>query len=196
MAYAELTGGTPLVVPIQVQFDGLLPGGFIVTQWFRIGCVFTIAGFALVALTAGSSKANFDLIFRVVTVWTLVHAVIIPHPLFYSLPAQNSGNVVDYNLYFTPAGGANSEWQWKNVSYQGFDGYRTASGNDAHSLFADPLFVAETGLDFHLQAGSPAIDSGENLAEAGSLDFDGGPRVRNGAVDRGALESTAVIGSD
>ena len=106
---------------------------------------------------------------------------------------QNSNNVVDYNLFFASAGADNSEWQWKNVFYQGFDAYRAATGNDAHSLFADPQFVSAATPDLHLPAGSPAIDMGENLTDVGSVDFDGQIRVQNGVVDMGALEWTAVI---
>ncbi|RMF23778.1 MAG: hypothetical protein D6765_12590 [Bacteroidetes bacterium] len=49
----------------------------------------------------------------------------------------------------------------------------------------DPLFVNPDDFDFHLQAGSPAIDAGvsENAPE---FDLDGNPRV--GEVDAGAYE--------
>ncbi len=106
---------------------------------------------------------------------------------------QNSGNVVDYNLYFAPAGENDSEWQWKDVYYQGFDAYRTATGNDGLSLFADPLFVSMAGPDLHLQTGSPAVDEGETLAEAGSVDFDGRSRTQNNITDIGAFEGTLIL---
>lgn len=106
---------------------------------------------------------------------------------------QNSGNVVDYNLYFAPAGEENSEWQWQTVAYQGFAAYRAATGNDAHAIFADPLFLSETGPDLHLQTGSPAIDNGETLAEVGDVDFDGRSRTQNGTTDMGAHEGTLVL---
>lgn len=73
------------------------------------------------------------------------------------------------------------------------DAYRAATGKDAHALFADPLFLSETGPDLHLQPGSPAIDSGETLAEAGDVDFDGRSRTQNGATDIGAYEGTLVL---
>ncbi len=106
---------------------------------------------------------------------------------------QNSGNVVDYNLYFAPAGADNSEWQWQDVAYQGFDAYRSATGNDIHSQFADPLFLSEVTPDLHLQADSPAIDSGEMLAEAGMVDFDGRSRTQNSIIDIGAFEGTVLL---
>ncbi len=113
--------------------------------------------------------------------------------LFISNPyTENSRNVVDYNLYFSPLGPDDSEWQWKNVAYQGFAAYRNATGNDAHSLFVNPQFVDEATLDFHLQAGSTAVDAGDNTTDSGDVDFDGNPRSQNGAIDMGALEYTAV----
>lgn len=107
---------------------------------------------------------------------------------------ENQGNVVDYNLYFAPDGSTNSEWGWQNVYYTGFDAYRTATGNDAHALFADPHFVNTAVPDLHLLAGSPAIDQGENLTDAGLMDFDGNIRQQNGRVDMGAFEWMAPIG--
>ena len=101
---------------------------------------------------------------------------------------QNSGNVLDSNLFFATAGAAAGEWQWKTVTYQGFTAYQSGTGNDAHSLFANPLLANTSLPDLHLLVSSPAIDAGENLAEAGSADFDGNGRVNNGRIDLGAYE--------
>jgi len=105
---------------------------------------------------------------------------------------QNSGNVVDYNLYFAPAGEEESAWQWKNTAYTGFDAYRAATGNDAHSLFADPRFTDESAPDLHLRNDSPARDAGETLAAAGASDFDGDPRISGDGLDIGADEVPAT----
>ena len=43
--------------------------------------------------------------------------------------------------------------------YPSVAGYRAASGQDAQSLQADPRFVNPGAGDFHLHAGSPAIDN-------------------------------------
>lgn len=102
---------------------------------------------------------------------------------------QNTGNVVDYNLYFAPGGTANSEWQWKKSAMTvGFAAYQTKSGNDSHSRFANPLLVSTTPPDLHLQAGSPAIDQGLNRTAAGTVDIDGEARVVRGVIDIGADE--------
>ncbi|MGR8933160.1 MAG: right-handed parallel beta-helix repeat-containing protein [Gammaproteobacteria bacterium] len=103
---------------------------------------------------------------------------------------ENNGNVVDYNIYFIPGGNpANGEWQWKKQWYSGFNAYRAATGNDAHSSFVDPLLVSNTApFNLHLQALSPAIDSGVTLKAAGQLDIDGQARVQGLTIDIGADE--------
>ena len=108
--------------------------------------------------------------------------------LISNIYTENSGNIVDYNLYFAPAGSADTEWQWKNVTYQGFAAYQSGSGNDAHSQFIDPQLLDLTAPDLHLFPGSPAIDAGENLSAVGSIDIDGQARIYSDTVDIGADE--------
>ena len=57
-------------------------------------------------------------------------------------------------------------------------------GNSA----ADPLFVNPGGGDFHLSAGSPAIDAGADDPQNGPVDLDGKPRKLGAAPDMGAYE--------
>jgi PKD repeat protein len=54
-------------------------------------------------------------------------------------------------------------------------------------LDADPLFVSQAGGDLHLDAGSPAIDSGDNTVVSAATDIDGDPRFQDdpGTVDTG-----------
>ena len=101
--------------------------------------------------------------------------------------AQNTGNLVDHNLYFSPGGSTSGTWEWKKTTYSDFSQYRTATGNDAYSIFADPLIVSSTAPDLHLKTGSPAVDAGEALSQSGTIDIDGNPRIRN-LIDIGAEE--------
>jgi len=59
------------------------------------------------------------------------------------------------------------------------------SGSSSNNLLTNPNFVNAGSGDFHLQAGSPAIDAGVTLSLF-STDFDGNTRV--GPYDIGALE--------
>lgn len=102
--------------------------------------------------------------------------------------AQNNDNLVDYNLYFAPAGAANSSWEWQTVWYDGFAAYQAGTGNDAHALFADPQLLNMVAPDLRLRAASPAIDRGDNTALAGDVDFAGNGRIVNGVIDLGAYE--------
>jgi parallel beta-helix repeat protein len=60
---------------------------------------------------------------------------------------------------------------------------------DPSNLDIDPLFVDEWERDYHLQAGSPCINVGDNDAPSlPTTDNDGNPRIANGIVDMGAYE--------
>ena len=65
------------------------------------------------------------------------------------------------------------------------------------NISADPTFAAPG--DYHLRAGSPAIDAGNNSAPSlPGLDLDGKPRISGLAVDQGVYEvqqSLSVTGS-
>lgn len=67
--------------------------------------------------------------------------------------------------------------------------WRAATGQDAHSFVATPdqLFVNPASYDYHLKAGSPAIDTGTSTS-APPTDLDGNPRPSGAAVDVGAYE--------
>jgi phage baseplate assembly protein W len=105
---------------------------------------------------------------------------------------QNTGNVVDYNMFFGPGGASAALFAWKNVGYTGFTAYKAGSGNDAHSIYADPLFVNKAIYDLHLQAASPAIGAGDSsVIGSGELDIDGEARIQGSVVDMGADEYAA-----
>lgn len=95
-----------------------------------------------------------------------------------------TSNVMNNNLFFN-----GSNWQWKDITYANFAAYRSGTGNDANSLNnIDPLLVNGLAGDLHLQTGSPAINAGFVIPQAGSLDIDTDNRVQGASVDMGADE--------
>lgn len=72
-------------------------------------------------------------------------------------------------------------------SGSGIAGACSAQSGANGNISADPLFVGKS--NFHLQAGSPAIDAGDNSApDLPAKDIAGGPRIVNGVIDIGAYE--------
>ncbi len=101
---------------------------------------------------------------------------------------SNTGNQINNNIYYAPGGVSSSTWGWKNVAYSSFAAYKTASGNDANSSFVDPQLLNTTTPDLHLQATSPAINTGVSLTTLGARDIDGAVRVQGTLPDIGADE--------
>jgi hypothetical protein len=72
------------------------------------------------------------------------------------------------------------------AAYEGTCGEPTGTNGN---ISADPLFVDPAGTDYHLAAGSPSIDAGDNAApELPAVDIDGDQRIFNGRVDQGVDE--------
>lgn len=102
---------------------------------------------------------------------------------------KNSGNVVNYNLYYGAGGANGSKWTWKDSTYKSFAAYKKATKNDANSIFANPLFVNAAARDYRLSASSPAVNKGEKLAAIiGVTDLAGKARALGASVDIGAYE--------
>jgi hypothetical protein len=113
--------------------------------------------------------------------------------VLYKINTSGSGNMIDYNLYFSPGGLDGSTWNWQGKSYSTWSSYIQGSGNDKNSIFADPLFTDKSANDLRLQVNSPGIDKGIGLAYAlDSLDYFGSLRVQGLSVDIGANEVTAL----
>ncbi len=106
--------------------------------------------------------------------------------------SPQSGNIIDYNVWYTPGGNASDIWiNWRNTGYDTFADYRSKTGQDAHSAFKDPLFInVGTAPDLHVRTGSPCLRTGNAawITDATEKDLEGNPRVVNGAVDIGAYQ--------
>ncbi|MBE3137902.1 MAG: hypothetical protein IMZ43_11020 [Thermoplasmata archaeon] len=78
----------------------------------------------------------------------------------YEIDAKNfiSTMAFDYNLYYNSV--RTNKWRWNNVDYTTFSGWKTASGQDAHGVNGNPLFMNAGAWDFHLKSASPAINAG------------------------------------
>jgi hypothetical protein len=76
-----------------------------------------------------------------------------------------------------------NRWATGDVTYTDYDAWRAATGLDAHSTTANPMFVSLAGGDFHLQVGSPCIHTGTNYLGL-SPGYAGGPPDM-GAYPRG-----------
>ncbi|MDX2166927.1 MAG: choice-of-anchor Q domain-containing protein [Deltaproteobacteria bacterium] len=103
-----------------------------------------------------------------------------------------TANHLDYNLFFTGGPGA-AEFLWDGNASAGLVAYQAASGQDAHSLLADPLLLDPAHGDVHLAVGSPAVNAGDPafVPAPGETDLDGAPRLDGARVDLGADEIAA-----
>ena len=111
---------------------------------------------------------------------------------------STTGTTVNYNLVFLSVTGQ-VMYQWGSVKYGSLQEFRGATGQESHGDEADPAWVSP-GSDFHLLAGSPAIDSADSGASGETnSDLEYRPRVddpntRNSGGgarkydDRGAFE--------
>lgn len=85
--------------------------------------------------------------------------------------------IIQYDDAFSPNG-------------SGFDGTCAGVAGNNGNISSDPLFL-DSGSNFHVQFGSPAIDAGDNNAPSlPSTDMDGNLRIANNIVDMGVYEFT------
>jgi parallel beta-helix repeat protein len=89
-----------------------------------------------------------------------------------------SSTTTNYNLVYQSNANVPA-YTWAGVSYNdsGLTALQTASGQESHGIFHDPLFVNPSAWNFQLSAGSPAIDSADSLASGEqATDILGNPR--------------------
>ena len=95
-------------------------------------------------------------------------------------------NNLDFNLYYRRSGPPRFEIQ-KEAVFTDLAAWRERTGWDKHSMVADPRWAAPERDDYHLVAGSPAIDAGVSL-ESVYIDFDGRSRPMGAGTDIGPFE--------
>jgi len=107
---------------------------------------------------------------------------------------------LDNNIYWTV--GAAPDWSLNGVDYKDLASYQAATGQDAHSLYTDPMLntpsyhsVDRPIAAFTLLPGSPAIGAGANVCSGivgtcsmGTQDFWGNPLPTGSGYNIGAWQ--------
>ncbi|MBK1894988.1 T9SS type A sorting domain-containing protein [Chryseobacterium paridis] len=114
--------------------------------------------------------------------------------------SPQSNNNFNYNCWYTPNNNQNDiTVNWRGTSYDTFSAYRSATGQDANSLYANPNLVStsSTAPDVHLNAASVCINKGKptTAIASGELDFYGAGRISNTIIDIGASEYSPKLGT-
>ncbi|MBL7817070.1 MAG: right-handed parallel beta-helix repeat-containing protein [Saprospiraceae bacterium] len=106
---------------------------------------------------------------------------------------NSTGLTIDYNLWHTTGTAATATVDFNGTIYTGFTSYKSGTGQDAHSLFANPNYFSTTNL--RIQTNSPAINAGDPsfVVGLGETDFDGENRFQLGRVDIGADEQSVQL---
>jgi hypothetical protein len=102
--------------------------------------------------------------------------------------------VFDYNAFYSDSG--NVTINWKGTAYLNFSSFVTGSNTNKNSLLKNPNFVLPniTNPNFHIQANSPCINTGNPsyVVGANEFDIDNQARTNGGRIDCGADEFTAL----
>ena len=116
---------------------------------------------------------------------------------------QNTNVTIQNNIFYNGTNYAMDNYQTTqsgslfdhNIVYGSPSGIVSSiSGSIAQTnnkLNTNPMFASATTPDYHVQAGSPAIDSGASVSVA--TDFDGNPRPMGAAFDIGAYEYSGAV---
>ena len=109
--------------------------------------------------------------------------------LVHKYTTTGSGNTIDYNLYYTAG---TPQWIWNTTNgtpYTVLSSWQAACGGDANSTNGiDPMLVSLSTPDLHIQAASPAKNTGviNPAGINGTTDIDGNPRIVNNKIGKGA----------
>jgi hypothetical protein len=105
---------------------------------------------------------------------------------------SNGASVSDNNLFYfsgTPV------FHYSSTDYNSLAAYSAATGQDTHSIFADPKFTDPATSNFTLQASSPAINAGANLGDTYKLGLDPRSSFPWATLDQTAYGSGWEIGA-
>ncbi|MFL5926119.1 MAG: PKD domain-containing protein [Gaiellaceae bacterium] len=114
---------------------------------------------------------------------------------------STAGTKLDYDLVFLTQ--TDTVLIWNSVNYKSLAAFQSATGQEAHGVQADARWQNAAAGDFHLTAGSPAIDAANSGVSAQpATDVEGNARVDDPATpdtgagappyaDRGAYELQA-----
>ncbi|HXP51789.1 MAG TPA: T9SS type A sorting domain-containing protein, partial [Bacteroidia bacterium] len=108
--------------------------------------------------------------------------------------AGNSKNFqFDYNRYYSISGDSiNASFAYGTFAYTGFASYKSGSGFDAHSIFANPSLTntSPSTLDIDLLPSSTCINTAMPTfpADTSERDYNGNNRIIGGRIDIGAVE--------
>jgi parallel beta-helix repeat protein len=99
---------------------------------------------------------------------------------------STSGSTVNYNLVSLRTPG--TMYIWGKTGYPSLAAFQQATGQETHGLQADPGWAVPADGDFHLSAGSPAIDSADAAVSGEqTTDLEGNGRVDDpGMANSGA----------
>lgn len=100
-------------------------------------------------------------------------------------------NIFSNNIFFSEE---NPKWSWGSATYTNFESYKTESGQEENSIYANPMLVDPKNDDFALNKNSQAIDSGRIIESSvhGDFDYFGNARIINNNIDMGAAEYSDV----
>ena len=76
--------------------------------------------------------------------------------------SSTAGTTMDFNLVYLTTPG--KLLVWSSSSYSSLAAFRSATGQETHGIQANPKWIDALGGDFHLRAGSPAIDAANSAA--------------------------------
>jgi|Deesub1362A_J573_1020465.scaffolds.fasta_scaffold00688_3 hypothetical protein len=93
-----------------------------------------------------------------------------------------ANTVLDYNIYYTSSGENAKLISWGAGNLYSLSEFRYAVGQEQHGFFTDPMFADIDNCDFHLQAGSPAIDAGFSGTDIPTTDLEGNPRYDDPSI--------------